>query len=142
MGEGGLTQGVGDEVQEGVPQEAPRGEAEQELEQGLVLGAVGLHRDQEEDEVGGGADQEGRPQGLRGRGGRNGGEGETRPQSRRAAPPPDPQGRKRRGETPHSGLPNLWRQPGGQFLPHRGRLRREAPAESSPAGIGPPPHTR
>lgn len=64
-----LTQRMRDEVQEGISQEAPRGKAEQHLQQGLVLGGVGLHRDQEEDEVGGCADEEGGPNGLRTRAG-------------------------------------------------------------------------
>lgn len=61
-----LTQRVRDEVQEGVPQEPPGGKAQQQLQQGLVLGRVGLHWDEEEDEVGGGTDEEGGPDGLRG----------------------------------------------------------------------------
>lgn len=62
-----LTQGMRDEVQEGIPQKAPRGEAEQQLEQGPVLRAVGLHRNQEQDEVGSGTDEEGGPESLGGR---------------------------------------------------------------------------
>ena len=65
-----LTQGVWDEVQEGVSQEAPRSKAEQQLKEGLVLGGLGLHRDQEEDEVRGSADEEGGPNGLQESGGR------------------------------------------------------------------------
>lgn len=44
-------QGVGDEVQEGVPQQPPGGEAEQQSEQSAVLGGVGLQWHQEEEQV-------------------------------------------------------------------------------------------
>lgn len=119
-GVGALTQGVGDEVQEGVPQEAPRGEAEQQLEQGLMLGAVGLHGDQEEDEVGGSADQEGRPEGLRGRE-RAGGASVTEGSSSPTSSADSKGGREKNpsrtlGETPHP-PPLVWRQPGGRLPP-------------------------
>lgn len=53
-----------DEVEEGVAQQSARGEAEQHLEQVLVLVAVGLNRDEEEDEKGSGADQQGGAESL------------------------------------------------------------------------------
>lgn len=59
-----LTQSVGDEVEEGVAQEAARGKAQQHLEQVLVLVAVGLDRDQEQDEERSRADQQRRSDGL------------------------------------------------------------------------------
>lgn len=41
-------QSVRDKVQEGIPQEAPGGKTEQDLEQRAVPGRVRLHRDEEE----------------------------------------------------------------------------------------------
>jgi len=62
---------VWDEVEEGVAQQSARGEAEQHLQQVLVLVAVGLDRDQEQDEERRGADEQSRSDGLRtGNGGR------------------------------------------------------------------------
>lgn len=58
------TQRMRDEVEEGVAQQAARGKAEQHLEQVLVLGAVGLDWDQEQDEERSGTDQQGRSDGL------------------------------------------------------------------------------
>lgn len=51
-------------MEEGVAQQTPRGEAEQNLQQVLVLVAVGLNWDQEQDEEGSRADQQGGPDGL------------------------------------------------------------------------------
>lgn len=48
--------GVGDEVEEGISEETPRGEAEQDLEEGGVVLSV-LQGDAEEDEEGGGTDE-------------------------------------------------------------------------------------
>lgn len=45
-------------MEEGVSQQASRGEAEQHLQQVLVLIRVGLDRDEEEDEEGGRTDQQ------------------------------------------------------------------------------------
>lgn len=59
------TQSVRDEVEEGVAQQSTRGEAEQNLEQVLVLVTVGLNWDEEEDEERSGADQQGGAEGLR-----------------------------------------------------------------------------
>lgn len=53
-----------DEVEEGVAQQPPRGEAEQNLQQVLVLVTVGLNWDQEQDEERSRADQQGGPDGL------------------------------------------------------------------------------
>lgn len=58
------TQRVRDEVEEGVAQQPPRGEAEQNLQQVLVLVTVGLNWDQEQDEERSRADQQGGPDGL------------------------------------------------------------------------------
>lgn len=59
-----------DEVEEGVAQQTPRGEAEQNLQQILVLVTVGLNWDQEQDEERSRADQQGGPDGLEGERGR------------------------------------------------------------------------
>merc|ERR1719500_1326550 len=53
----GRHHGVGDQVEERVPEEAPGGEGKHDLEQPLVLRAL-VQRDQEEDEEGGGGDEE------------------------------------------------------------------------------------
>ena len=58
------TQGVGDQVKEGVSQQASGCEAQQHLEEVLVLVGVGLHRDEEEAEEGSSADQQGGPYSL------------------------------------------------------------------------------
>lgn len=58
------TQSVWYEVQEGVSQQSTWGEAEQHLEQVLVLVAVGLNRDQKQDEEGSRTDQQRRSDGL------------------------------------------------------------------------------
>lgn len=59
-----LTQGVRDEVQEGVSQQPTRGEAQQHLQEVLVLVCIGLDRDQEEDEEGRSTDQQSGTDGL------------------------------------------------------------------------------
>lgn len=59
-----LTQRVGDEVEEGVPQQPPRREAEQQPQQRLVPRGVGLQRDEEEEEVRRRADHQGGAQRL------------------------------------------------------------------------------
>lgn len=53
------TQRVWNQVKEGVTQQSTWGEAEQHLEQVLVLVTVGLNWDQEQDEERSGADQQG-----------------------------------------------------------------------------------
>lgn len=58
------TQRVRNEVQEGIAQQAPRGEAQQNLQQVLVLVTVGLNWDQKQDEERSRADQQGGPDGL------------------------------------------------------------------------------
>lgn len=58
------TQSMRYEVKESVAQQSARGEAKQHLEQVLVLIAVGLNWDQEQDEERSGADQQGRSDGL------------------------------------------------------------------------------
>lgn len=58
------TQSVRYEVEEGVAQQTAGGEAEQHLQQVLVLVTVGLNWDQEQDEERRRADQQGRPDGL------------------------------------------------------------------------------
>lgn len=54
-------------MEEGVAQQAPGGEAEQNLQQVLVLVTVGLDWDEKEDEERSRADQQGGPDGLEGR---------------------------------------------------------------------------
>lgn len=51
-------------MEEGIAQQTPRGEAEQNLQQVLVLVTVGLNWDQKQDEERSRADQQGRPNGL------------------------------------------------------------------------------
>lgn len=51
-------------MEEGVAQQTSGGEAEKNLQQVLVLVAVGLNRDQEQDEERSCADQQGGPNGL------------------------------------------------------------------------------
>lgn len=53
------------EVQEGVTQQSPRREAQQHLQQVLVLVAVGLNWNEEQDEERSRADQQGRSDSLR-----------------------------------------------------------------------------
>lgn len=67
------TQGVRYQVEEGVAQQPTGGKAEQNLQQVLVLVAVGLNWDQEQDEERSRADQQGRPDGLGGGRGREDG---------------------------------------------------------------------
>lgn len=57
-------------MKEGVTEQSTRGEAEQHLEQVLVLVAVGLNWDQEQDEERRRADQQGGADGLRTRDGK------------------------------------------------------------------------
>lgn len=51
-------------MEEGIAQQAAGGEAEQNLQQVLVLVTVGLNWDQKQDEERSRADQQGRPDGL------------------------------------------------------------------------------
>lgn len=51
-------------MEEGIAQQAPRGEAQQNLQQVLVLVTVGLNWDQKQDEERSRADQQGGPDGL------------------------------------------------------------------------------
>lgn len=53
------------EVEEGISQQSTRGEAQQHLEQVLVLVAVGLNWDEEQDEERSRTDQQGGSNGLR-----------------------------------------------------------------------------
>ena len=59
------TQGVWYEVEEGVAQQTTGGETQQHFEQILVLVAVGLNRDQKQDEERSCADQQGGADSLR-----------------------------------------------------------------------------